>query len=134
MKIPSGCEQSSKIAAILRRCVQTPKTQIKDTDTRGLSHPAAPNGPGKAVDITIPVEEGEQYRLGGITFKNNKAITNTKGLRGLFPIKDGDIFDRDKVAKGLENLRKAYANRLHQLYVRFRTPPDEAKKLIDFRY
>ena len=29
---------------------------------------------GKRVDIMIPVEEGERYRLGGITFTGNKAL------------------------------------------------------------
>ena len=29
-------------------------------------------------------------------------------MRSLFPIKDGDIFSREKIGKGLENLRKAY--------------------------
>ena len=40
----------------------------------------------------MPIEEGDQYTLGEITFKNNKAVSNTKALRSLFPIKDGDIF------------------------------------------
>ena len=62
------------------------------------------------MDITIPIEEGSRYRLGGITFKNKKALNNAKALRALFPIKDGDIADRSKIAKGLENLRKAYGS------------------------
>ena len=113
--------------------VQTPKTQIHDTGHTGPHIPLLQSGPGKAVDITIPVEEGEQYRLGGITFKNVKFTTNVKGLRALFPIKDGDIFDRSKVAKGLENLRKAYGQ---FGYINFTSipnaRPDEAKKLIYF--
>jgi outer membrane protein insertion porin family len=54
------------------------------------------------------VEENSQYRLGGITFKNNRVLSNSAKLRDLFPVKDGDIFSRENVAKGLENLRKAY--------------------------
>src|SRR5207302_10400201 len=84
--------------------VQDPKTQIHDTGS-GLTIPWI-RGKGKAVDITMPIEEGERYRLGSITFKNNKAVSNVKALRSLFPIKDGDIFSREKIAKGLENLRK----------------------------
>jgi outer membrane protein insertion porin family len=60
------------------------------------------------VDITMPIDEGDKYRLGKITFKNNKAISNNAALRNLFPLRDGDIFSREKIAKGLENLRKAY--------------------------
>ena len=88
--------------------VNDPKTEIHDTGHKGFHIPLFQSGPGKAVDITMPIEEGDKYRLGKITFKNNKAISNVNALRSLFPLKDGDIFSRDKIAKGLENLRKAY--------------------------
>ncbi len=88
--------------------VSDPKTEIHDTGHKGPHVPLIQSGPGKAVDITMPIEEGDKYRLGKITFKGNKAITNVAALRSLFPLKDGDIFSRDKIAKGLEALRKAY--------------------------
>ena len=88
--------------------VSDPKAEIHDTGTKGFRIPLIQKGPGKAVDITMPIEEGDRYRLGKITFKNNKAITNQAALRSLIPLKDGDIFSREKIAKGLENLRKAY--------------------------
>ena len=84
------------------------KAEIHDTGHKGFHIPLLQAGPGKAVDLTMPIDEGDKYRLGKITFKNNKAIPNVNALRSLFPIKDGDIFSREKVAKGLENLRKAY--------------------------
>ena len=111
--------------------VQDPKTEIHDTGHPGVRIPLLQKGPGKAVDITMPIEEGDRYRLSSITFKNNKAITNTKALRALFPIKDGDIFSREKVGKGLENLRKAYGE---YGYINFTSVPDtkfdDEKKLI----
>jgi outer membrane protein insertion porin family len=88
--------------------VSDPKTEIHDTGHKGPHVLLIQSGPGKAVDITMPIEEGDKYRLGKITFKGNKAITNVAALRSLFPLKDGDIFSRDKIAKGLEALRKAY--------------------------
>lgn len=88
--------------------VSDPKTVIHDTGHKGFHIPLLQHGPGKAVDITMPIEEGDKYRLGKITFKNNKFLSNSAALRNLFPIKDGDVFSREKVAKGLENLRKAY--------------------------
>jgi len=88
--------------------VTDPKTEIHDTGHPGPHVPLIQSGPGKAVDITMPIDEGEKYRLGKITFKGNKAIPNTAALRSLFPLKDGDIFSREKIAKGLEALRKAY--------------------------
>ena len=88
--------------------VSDPKTEIHDTGHKGGRIPLVQSGPGKAVDITMPIEEGDKYRLGKITFKNNKTLTNNAALRNLFPLKDGDVFSREKIAKGLENLRKAY--------------------------
>jgi len=112
--------------------VQEPKTEIHDTGHTGPHIPLLQPGAGKAVDITIPIEEGDRYRLGSITFKNNKAFTNIAAMRELFPMKDGDIFSRDKVAKGLESLRKAYAS---QGYINFTSIPDttfdEDKKLVN---
>ena len=110
--------------------VQQPKTKIRDTGG-GITIPWI-RGKGKAVDITMPVEEGDRYRLGSITFSGNKHITNTAALRSMFPIKDGDIFSREKVAKGLENLRKAYGQ---GGYINFTSVPntnfDEDKKLVN---
>jgi outer membrane protein insertion porin family len=110
--------------------VADPKTEIHDTGHTGFHIPLLMGGPGKAVDITMPIEEGEQYKLGEITFKNNKAVSSSKALRSLFPIKDGDIFSREKVGKGIENLRKAYTE---LGYINFTSIPnttfDEEKKL-----
>ncbi|HEY4009888.1 MAG TPA: outer membrane protein assembly factor BamA [Acidobacteriaceae bacterium] len=86
---------------------------------------------GKRVDILIPVEEGERYRLGGITFTNNKAFTNTRALRAQFPVKDGDWFDGKLFAKGLDNLRKAYGSQGYIKFIGTPTPRfDDAKHLI----
>lgn len=59
------------------------------------------------IALFVHVDENAQYRLGGITFKNNRVIYSA-GLRDLFPINDGDIFSREKVANGLEHLHKTY--------------------------
>ena len=113
--------------------VADPKTQIHDTSGVRWYWPFK-SSPGKAVDITLPVEEGQRYRLKEITFSGNKAVTNTAGLRALFKIKDGEIFDTEAVRKGLEGLRKAYAA---LGYINFTPVPnteaDDEKKLISLR-
>jgi outer membrane protein insertion porin family len=111
--------------------VDQPKADIHDTGNKGFHIPLVQAGPGKAVDITMPIEEGDRYFLGGITFKNNKAVSNAAALRSQFAIKDGEIFDKEKIGKGLENIRKAYG----QLgYINFTSVPDtrfdDEKKLI----
>lgn len=60
------------------------------------------------IAIAVHVDEGEQYRLGVINFRHNKTLTNKKVLRGLFPIKDGEITSHKKIAEGLAGLNKAY--------------------------
>jgi len=60
------------------------------------------------IALFVHVDENAQYRMGGITFKNNRALSDSAKLRDLFPIKDGEIFSREKIAEGLENLRKVY--------------------------
>jgi outer membrane protein insertion porin family len=89
-----------------RASVDTPLTNIRNQG--GISIPLIHSRKGKVIDITMPVEEGQQYKLGGITFTGNKRVTNQKALRSLFKLKDGQIFDAALIGKGLENMRKAY--------------------------
>lgn len=87
--------------------VEDPKTKIRDVTGVSWKSPLKARK-GKVVDITVPVEEGDRYRLKEITFTGTKAISNTATLRRLFKIKDGDWFNRTEISKGLEELRKAY--------------------------
>lgn len=113
-----------------KAAVSDPTTVIHDTGHKGAHIPLIQSGPGKAVDITMPIDEGDKYRLGKITFKNNKAINNTAALRSMFPLRDGDIFSREKIAKGLENLRKAYGEYGYINYTGVpQTTFDDEKKL-----
>jgi outer membrane protein insertion porin family len=89
--------------------VDDPQTKLR-TIQGGFHFPVIQKRPAKVMDITIPLTEGDKYRLKAIVFKNNKAIQNTAKLRTLFPIKDGETFDTHLVQKGLENLRKAYGS------------------------
>jgi outer membrane protein insertion porin family len=109
--------------------VEEPKTQIRDEG--GLNWFTFRPKKGKRIDILMPIEEGARYRLGTITFSGNKAVSNAKALRATFPVKDGDLFNATLMAKGLENLKKAYG----QLgYINFGAIPkpsfDEQKKTV----
>jgi outer membrane protein insertion porin family len=86
---------------------------------------------GKRVDIVIPIEEGERYRLGSIKFTGNKAYSNVKALRAQFPVKDGDYFNATLFSKGITNLQKAYGEGGYINMVPTPIPrTDEAKKLV----
>jgi outer membrane protein insertion porin family len=109
--------------------VEQPRTQIRDQG--GLNWFTFRPNKGKRIDILIPIEEGERYRLGTITFTGNKAVSNVKALRATFAVRDGDWFNATLIGKGLENLKKAYG----QLgYINFGAIPkpiyDEEKKTV----
>lgn len=75
----------------------------------------------RRIALSLHVEEGMQYRLRSIKFRNNKAISNTEILRSAFPIGDGDVFSREKIGQGLEVVRKTYGE---LGYVNFTSVPD----------
>src|SRR5205085_8455400 len=110
--------------------VDDPATKLRDKHSM-LHVPFVQKGEGKAMDITIPIQEGDKYKLKAINFTNNKAIQNAALLRQLFPIKDGDTFDIFLIQKGLTNLRKAYGE---IGYINFTAVPDtqidDEKKLL----
>ena len=106
-----------------------PTTQTRDAG--GINPFTLRPSTGKRVDILMPVEEGDRYRLGGITFKGNVHFPNSKALRGIFTQKDGEYFNATLFGKGLDALRKAYGEGGYINFVGSPTPRfDEAKKLI----
>ena len=108
---------------------QTGDAQTHVRDSGGLNWFTLRPSNGKRIDIMIPVEEGERYRLGGITFSGG--TWNTKALRAQFPQKDGEWFDATLMHKGLENLRKAFGSDGYINMVGNPQPKtDEAKKLV----
>ncbi len=106
-----------------------PTTHVRDAG--GLNPFTLRPSKGKRVDILMPVEEGERYRLGGITFTGNKAVTNIKVLRAQFAEKDGEWFNATLFSKGLDQLRKAYGELGYINFVGTPEPKiDDAKKPI----
>ena len=110
--------------------VDDPKIQLRDTSSK-FHIPLIQKGQGKVMDITVPIEEGDKYKLKAINFTNNKAILNKQLLRSVFPIKDGETFNKQLIGKGLDNLRKAYGE---LGYIDFTPVPtteiDDQKKMI----
>ncbi len=113
-----------------RAGVADPITHIRNEG--GLSFFTFRPRQGKRIDIRIPVEEGERYRLGHITFTGNTHVPNVKALRAQFPTKDGEYFNATAVGKGLENLRKAYGSLGYINFTAVPTPqPDDAKHVVN---
>ena len=69
---------------------------------------------GKATNITIPIEEGERYRMGTLHVRSSdpdKGLSfKTEFLESIFPLKKGEIFSVAKVRKAIQDYTKFYGN------------------------
>jgi outer membrane protein insertion porin family len=111
---------------------------LENIDTTGfrMGVPIAGRSHGKAVNITIPIEEGERYKMGTLKIVSadpDKALSlKVDALKSIFPLKEGDIFSTAKIRKALDDYRKAYGQ---YGFIDFTAEPqtdiDEAAKRID---
>src|SRR5260370_35459214 len=91
---------------------------------------------GKAVNITIPIEEGERFRMGTLKIVSSdpdKALSlKVDALKSAFPLKQGDLFSTEKVRKALETYGKIYGE---YGFIDFTPEPDtevdDATKIIN---
>ena len=124
-------QQAYRDRGYYRALTSEPTTHVRDQG--GINPFTLRPSTGKRIDINMPVEEGERYRLGSITFKGNTHFTNNRALRAQFALKDGDYWNATLFGKGLDQLRKAYGE---LGYIRFVGTPnphvDDAKKLVSF--
>jgi len=64
----------------------------------------------KPVRLEADVKEGPLCRVSTIDFTGNHLIT-TEELRAMFPLKTGDVFEKSKIAGGLESMMKSQGSR-----------------------
>ena len=113
-----------------------PILQNVDVPHKGVPVPGLKSRNGKAVNITIKIEEGEQYRMGTLKIVSSdpdKALSlKPEPLKALFPLKNGDIFNVDKLRKALKNYTDAYGQ---YGFIDFTAEPDfdinDAEKKIN---
>ncbi|HEY2544508.1 MAG TPA: outer membrane protein assembly factor BamA [Candidatus Acidoferrum sp.] len=89
-----------------------PVLENVDVPHKGVPLPGLKAHVGKAVNITIKIEEGEQYKMGTLKIVSSdpdKALSlKVEPLKQLFPLKEGDILNVDKLRKALKNYTDAY--------------------------
>ncbi|MDQ2712082.1 MAG: outer membrane protein assembly factor BamA [Acidobacteriota bacterium] len=67
--------------------------------------------PGKRVDITMVVSEGDKFYLRNFNFVGMKLFRTPDLIaRSIFKMAPGDVFSTEKLQKGLDDLRKLYGN------------------------
>ncbi len=109
--------------------------ELKTVDVNG-GLPIIGNRHGKQTNIIISVEEGEQFHMGKLAFRSSDPdqglIFKSEILARAFPLKEGDVFDADKVRKSLEGFTKLYGQ---YGYIDFSAEPDfdvnDAKKVVN---
>jgi outer membrane protein insertion porin family len=116
---------------------------VKSTKTVDLNKGGIP-GPwpwigsdhGKATNITIQIDEGEQYRMGTIKFRSSDPdqglYFRPEFLERIFPMKQGELFSTARIRKAIDDYKKLYGE---YGYIDFVSTPqtdiDDTKKLIN---
>lgn len=77
-------------------------------------------GTGRRVDVTIPIQQGQQYRLGRFVIRGNK-LFKEDALKRVLGMNTGDIFNASKLQDALKNYTKLYGE---YGYINFTANPD----------
>ena len=120
--------------------VKDPILKTVDVNRGGIPGPWPLVGAkhGKQTNITIPIEEGEQYHMGKLTFRSadpeQGLVFKQDALAKVFPLKEGDILSAEKIRKGLDTYKKLYGQ---YGYIDFIATPftevDDTRKIVDIR-
>jgi outer membrane protein insertion porin family len=87
--------------------------------------------PVKLMMIEIPVSEGEQYRVGEVSFKG-MTVFKEEYIKPLFKLQPGEIYKESRFTKTYDKLRDAYgAQGYFQWTVGTQRKPDPARKVVD---
>jgi len=111
---------------------------LENVDKEGyrLGVPFTGRSHGKAVNITIPIEEGERYKMGTLKIVSadpDKALSlKVEALKSIFPLHESDVFSAAKIRKAIEDYGKAYGQ---YGFIDFTAEPaldiDDATKIIN---
>ena len=102
----------------------------------GMPVPIMGRSKGKAVNITIPIEEGPKYHMGTLKIVSadpDKALSlKVDALKGAFPIKQGDVLNVSKLRKAMKDYTSIYGE---YGFIDFTPEPDfdinDATKIIN---
>jgi len=111
--LEAGIRDLYQSAGYFKVVVKDPVLNTVDVNRPGLGPlPIVGHEHGKATNITIPIEEGEQYRMGKLVIRSadpEKGLSlKREYLESIFPLHQGDIFDISKIRKAIENYNKLY--------------------------
>lgn len=120
-----------------RVLVKDPIIENMDTRNSRLGVPLVlGKSNGKAVNITIPIEEGNRYTMGTLKIvsadPDKQLSLKVDALKAFFPLKQGDILNVDKLRKALKDYTSEYGR---YGFIDFTAEPefdiDDTKKIIN---
>ena len=99
-----------QIDGYFRASVPTHDLDIRDKTGRKIFPiPFVFKKKAKVADVTMNIEEGPRYELGRLSFTDVELFKTPEAVLGpVFQMASGDVFDVEKLRKGLENLKKLY--------------------------
>ena len=81
--------------------------------------------------LDIPVTEGDQYRVGEMKFEG-LTVFKEAGIRPLFRLETGDVYQENRIKKAYDKLRDIYgAQGYFQWTALTKRTPDPARKVVD---
>ncbi|MBI3931925.1 MAG: outer membrane protein assembly factor BamA [Acidobacteria bacterium] len=87
--------------------------------------------PTKWMKVTIPVTEGDQYRVGEVKFEG-LTVFKEEAIRPLFKLKSGDVYKESRLQKAYEKLRDLYGSLGYFQWTGYtKRAPDAGRKVVD---
>jgi len=87
--------------------------------------------PKKWAHLEIPVTEGDQYRVGDLKFEG-LTVFKEEGIRPMFKLKPGDVYNDTRIRKGYDKLRDLYgALGYFQWTGLTKRTPDPGRKVVN---
>lgn len=87
--------------------------------------------PVKWMHLSIPVVEGDQYRVGEVKFEG-LTVFKPEGLLPIFKLQPGEIYRESHIKKGFEKLRDLYGSQGYFQFTGYpQRKPDPEKKVVD---
>jgi len=87
--------------------------------------------PVKWMKLSVPVTEGDQYKVGKVEFKG-LTVFKEEGIRPLFKLKTGDVYREENLKKAYDKLRDFYGGQGYFQWTGFtERNPDPSRKVVD---
>ena len=83
------------------------EAQVGAPELRALD--ASPDGTTRWVQLRVDVNEGRRFQLGTLTIAGN-TVLRSEALLPLFKLEEGDVYDEQRIRKGLERARELYGS------------------------